>query len=243
MLGNYFKENSKTIKKVSLALKGFIGAVATSMFVQGNAKIAFVLLFTGALLDFILDLLPPDDKGDNINNEGYQPLKNTRIKPPGALAILALIALIFLSGCKIIKPKEITTIKDSVAINYRNVDVPVKGAKVYQVINLDSLQRVWMDLQKSGDPTATNKQTVTDPKSKAELQVWIDKFGNLQASCESKDQTVQALVAELTKTREKLTEKQTIIKETPTWNWIVITALATLLLISLIFNLISFKSK
>ena len=227
MLGNYFKENSKTIKTISLTLKSFLGTISMAAFIQGDPKLAFWVLFAGAALDSLLNLMPPDDK----------------LKTPVKMIIILAMLSLLLGGCKIIKPKEITTIKDSVSIKYKTIDIPVKGAKVYQRVNVDSLKAAWQALQKSGQPTASKPTTITDLKSKAELKVWIDKYGNLQASCESKDQTIQTLVAELTRTREKLTEKQSIIKETPKWNYIAMSVMATLIVLLLIINLITFKRK
>ena len=147
--------------------------------------------------------------------------------------------LVLASGCKVIKPKEITTIKDSVSINYRNVEVPVKGAIVQAPVNVDSLFKAFLKAVKTGEKLP-EPQVYTDANNKAQLKLWIDQFGKLQASCESKDQVVLTLVAELTKTRQELKERQAIVYKTPTINYIIITVLCTLLLISIIIHLIKF---
>jgi predicted benzoate:H+ symporter BenE len=54
MLGNYFKPTSKTVLKVSLALKGFIGTISAATFFDGNKTAAFWFLIAGAFMDFIL---------------------------------------------------------------------------------------------------------------------------------------------------------------------------------------------
>jgi hypothetical protein len=224
MLANYFKENSKTVKITITALKAFIGTISTAAYVQGDAKLGFWLLFSGAALDFVLNFLPPDRK------------------PSAKMIALVILIAVGLSSCKIIKPKEITTIKDSVSVNYRTVNIDVPGAKVQNGINADSLIKAFIVAQQNGTPLPA-PQTYTDPKSKAELKVWIDQYGKLQASCESKDQTVQALVAELTKTRQELKEKENIVYKTPTINYIAMAVMGTLLAISLIVNILTIKRK
>ncbi|MBD3748940.1 MAG: hypothetical protein IE931_05545 [Sphingobacteriales bacterium] len=227
MLGNYFKENTPLIKKTTLALKGLIGTLAVSQYAQGDPKLAFWLLVAGAVIDFALQFFPPD--------------KNT-LK---AVIILFAFSALF-SGCKIIKPKEVTTIKDSVAINYRTVDVPVKGAKVSQSINVDSLFSVWLKKYKqyqkdstaavhSGKPIPARPelphQKVTDPQSKAELTYWIDQYGKLQASCESKDQVLKAVVAEINKMRQEITKKDVVVTKMPVLGWLLIGSLSALIIL------------
>lgn len=227
MLGNYFKENSKTIKKVSLALRTLIGTMAMSAYVSNDAKMAFWFLFAGAVIDFLLQLLPEDPKPDET----------------AKFIILVVLVGALLSSCKITKPETQTIIKDSVSINYRTIDVPVKGATVYQMVNVDSLQKAWQQSQTVGKPTAGKPVVIIDPQSKAELKVWVDQYGKLQASCESKDQTVKALVAELTHMRQKIEKKTEIVKETPKWCYIALTILGTLLTMSVLINVFTFNKR
>jgi len=241
MFNNYFKENSKTIKRVSLALKTFIGGISVSAYLGDQPKVAFWLLVFGAVLDFLLQCFPSDDDQDHNSAGGYNPNQN-HIASPAGIALLIGLALFSLSGCKIIKPAVRTTIRDSVSVNYRTVNIDVPGAKVQSGINADSLIKAFIDAQKNGKPLPA-PQTYTDPKSKAELKVWIDQYGNLQASCESKDQTIQSLIAELTKTREINREKDNIVYKTPTMNYIAMSILGTLLAISFIVNFITIKRK
>jgi len=223
MLSNYWKESSKSVKRFCLALKGFIGTVAVSTYITGDPKLAFWFLLAGAALDFVLQLLPPE----------------TKIESPGEkVLVLAVFTAFIFGGCQVVKPRTTHTIKDSTTINYVTVDVPVKGAKVQSGVNVDSLFKAWKSAQASGKPEAAKPVTVTDPQTKAELKYWVDQYGNLQASCESKDQTVKALIAQVSKLTSEILKKTEVVFVTPAWNWAAMGALLALLVASVVFNLL-----
>lgn len=155
-------------------------------------------------------------------------------------------------SCKVIKPGVDTEKTESTDISYKQHNIDVKGAKVGSSIDFDSLKNEAAKQQArlaqyqadsanavaKGDPVPPkpkeNKSTLTDPQSKAQLTYWLDEYGKLQLSCESKDQTVSFLAAEITKLSKEVTKKTEVDYKTPTWNWILITVLSTLLIISTI---------
>lgn len=164
-------------------------------------------------------------------------------------------------SCKVIKPGADSVKTDSSSISYKPVDVNVKGGKVSSVINVDSLKA---ELQayaqrrakyiidsanavRDGRPIPKAPEPIiqyrTDPESKAQLSYWIDEYGKLQVSCESKDQTVNILVAEVSRLTKEVTKKTEVIKETPVWNWIAIAVISTLLVVSVLLNFFIAKRK
>jgi len=170
---------------------------------------------------------------------------------------IMLLALLF-GGCNIIKPAVNKSSIDSTTVNLKPVDVPVKGAKVNTSLNVDSLVKDYTAkrvkfLIDSANAAAAGKpipkapqappQKFTDPQTKAELTYWMDAYGRLQIGCESKDQTVRMMVAEIVKLTKQVTDKVSIIKETPVWNWITIAILGTILAISLLVNFITIRRK
>ena len=220
--------------RISLALRALIGTIATAAYIQADVRLAFWFLVAGAVLDFTLQLLPPD----------------TEIKSGAKiLVVLVSVALLWFSGCKVVRPVTSSeVVLDTTETHYKPVDIQLKGAKVTQIVNVDSLFQAWEGrfkqyLKDSAEAVATGKplpkapvsipQTVTDPQTKAQLTYWIDQFGKLQVSCESKDQTVQVLVAEINRLRKEV--KTVVIPEykTPVWNYIVIVLLAAALILSL----------
>lgn len=165
---------------------------------------------------------------------------------------LSFLLLLFVSSCKIIRPGVDTEKSESTDINYKQHNIDVKGAKVGSSIDFDSLKnevakqkarlaQYQLDSAKAvadGKPLPSkpkeNKSTFTDPQSKAQLTYWLDEYGKLQLSCESKDQTVSFLAAEVTRLSKEVTKKTEVAYQTPVWNWILISVLSTLLIISII---------
>jgi phage-related holin len=153
-------------------------------------------------------------------------------------------AFILLSGCKTIRPGVDNSYSksDTTITNYKPVDVQYKGATVgasfnydsamglmftkwvkmlpvaQQSLNMDSLYKVFKGSLKTGEI-----KTVTDPQTKVQLQYWVDEFGKLQMTCSSKDQTIQMMVAEITRLTKEVTAKKTVevVKEMPWWGWVL----------------------
>lgn len=278
-LKNYWRATSPKIKKLSLWLKSTIGALALSAYATSEVKTGFYLLIAGAIIDGVLQLLPPDD-----SIGGYQP--NTCVNTPAPnggsgvpnkiLTVIALLGLLLIGSCRVIKPEVDHTKTDSTITSYKQFDIKVPGAKVFAGLNMDSLYhaalmardqrsedsilRLNMELKYKQDsinalkankpipvkpvyiPSPPKKQYVTDPQTKAQLSYWIDAYGKFQISCESKDQTIKTLQAQVTKLTKDVTTQKLLVDKTPVWNWIAIAVLATLLAISLLINFINRKS-
>jgi hypothetical protein len=220
MLNNLFKNSSKRITKLSLALRALIGTISMAAYVQSDIQLAFWFLVIGAVLDFVIQLLPPE----------------TEIKT-GAKILVGLVAISVLcfSGCsKKVHPESITvSVKDSTIINYKSVDVPIPDFKVNQGVNIDSLLSAFKAADANGSTIQTVPVIVKDESGKVQLQYWLDQHGKLQITCESKDQTIQMLVAEVTKARN---ETKTVYKtdfKTPAWNYVIIILLGCALILSL----------
>lgn len=244
MLKNYFKNNSKSIKKFSLAFRGLVGTLAISTYVANDPKLAFWFLAAGAVIDFLMQLLPPDTE---LPGGGHK-----------LMFAVGLVCVLSLGSCRIIKPETSHTKTDTTTTNYKKVDVEVKGAKVGTSLNIDSLARVAADKRvkwlldsaaaaQAGRPIppapTEAPKTFTDPNTKAQLTYWIDQHGKLQLGCESKDQTISMLVAEVTKLTTEVSKKTEVVKEIPGYCWAIMGGLAALLLASILFNVVLLKSR
>jgi hypothetical protein len=233
MLGNYFKPTSKTILKLSLALKGFIGTISAATYFDGNKTAAFWFLIAGAFIDFILQCVDSDTEQAVKDNAGK---------------ITVILALLWLSlfGCKTSNIATSTTKVDSIWTSYNQAVVNVSGdalrnklstaASSSHPANIDSMINAavsaFKDEMKSKKPIE-----VTDPESKVQLKYWYDQFCTLNMECSSKDQTIQLLIAQINKLSTEKKVENIIIKE-PTWyTWgLVGYSLAfTVLLVILIF--------
>jgi hypothetical protein len=260
---NYLKETSPKVKKFGLWLKGLIGLLAGSAYIQQDVKMAFYSLIGGALITGALELLPPDDDD-----------KGTGTPPGGSMAIATLLLFFGLafSGCSIIKPEVDRTKTDTTITTYKQVDISVKGAKVSAGLNLDSLYRaaLFAKDQRADDsiarlnielkykrdsiaalkankpvpvkpayvPTAPAIQYVTDPQTKAQLSYYIDQYGKLQLGCQAKDQVVATLQAQVTKLTTDKTVTTDVVTQTPVWNKVVMIVEGILLLICAIILVI-----
>ena len=131
-LNNYWAETATSVKKIALALRTFVGTITASAYVQGNVQLAFYILLVGAIIDFLLNFLPPDKPG----NSGTPSIPQINL----GTAVIFILAL-FITSCSIIKPQVNTIQKDSTYTTFKPIDLKVKGAKVNAGINLDSLYR------------------------------------------------------------------------------------------------------
>lgn len=220
MLKNLFKNTSKNLTKLSLALRALIGTLAGAAYVQADVRLAFWFLVAGAILDFIIQLLPPE----------------TEIKPGAkVLVVVTLLSLFWFSGCRSVRPETSSTVvKDTTIVTYKTVEVPIRGAAVVNHVNVDSLVNAIAKKKTEGQPLATAPVKVEDKDGKVVLEYWIDELGKLQINCQSKDQTIQVLVAEIAKLRK---ETKTIVQEvekTPFWNYAIILLLGVALVLIVI---------
>lgn len=163
-----------------------------------------------------------------------------------------------LTSCQVLKPETTYSKTDTTTTAYKEQKIQVKGATVGATLNLDSLYQAQLArlMSYKTDSTAavlagkpippaptTEKKYFTDPQTKAQLSYWVDAFGKLQIGCESKDQTVNVLVAELTRLTKEVSKKVEVAFKTPVWCYIALSVLGTLLLISVLINVISFKRR
>lgn len=147
-------------------------------------------------------------------------------------------------SCQVLKPATSYSKTEKVDTAYKKQEVQVKGAKVETSLDVEALinaltsyKRDSANAANSGTPPPPKPKTsgtVTDAQGKAQLTYWIDQFGKLQLSCESKDQTVNVLVAEVTRLSKEVSKKTEIDYKTPVWNWIAMSILATLLIIAVL---------
>jgi phage-related holin len=177
------------------------------------------------------------------------------------LTILIAVMLLGVS-CKTIAPQIDTSFeaKDTSITHYKPVDVAVKGADVvtpfdfskflvpttgdFYIKNpefkgletkLDSILTIYAKAKFGKDTVKIFDQT-----NKVALKYWVDEFGKLQIQCSSKDQTIQLLVAEVTKLRKETEKKRetVIVKEMPKWGWFIIGCAGVLSLFGLIVLLL-----
>lgn len=169
-----------------------------------------------------------------------------------ATIVLILFVLSF-SACRIIKPQTDTVKTDTTFTTYKQTEVSIAGAMVGASANLDSLKAAYerkitryridsaaaaaagKAIPQKPEP---DKRTFTDPATKAQLTYWMDEYGKLQITCESKEQVVSLLTAEVTRLSKEVTKITEVAFKTPVWCWVVIGVLSTLLAISLILNII-----
>lgn len=251
MLGNYFKPSSKMVLKVSLALKGFIGTISAATFFDGNKTAAFWFLIAGAFVDFILQCIDSDTEKTVKDNAGK-------------ITIIAVVMSLSCFSCATIRKSTTSEKIDSTSTEYKQVGVKLEGGSVKAAVNMDSIVSA-LRARLSGVARATPEfnvdsliadaleafkkemktmkpNVITDPESKVQLKYWVDQFGKLNIECSSKDQTIQMLVAELTRTRKEKTE--TIIQKGDPWYYKLIwgyTISLTLLLIIGLVNIIRKK--
>lgn len=243
-LKNYWEETSPSVKKLILWLKGIIGMISVSAFIQGDPKFSFWFLIAGGVVDGILQLLPAD----------------AEVKP-GAKALLFIVGLFMsasmFTGCFSKRSVTEHSVIDTTSVSYKQVDYQYKGAKVTAGLNIDSLYKAALaekQLEKQDsidfakklaqyvndsttavanhkplpvkpvDTVIYKKQYVTDPQTKAQLSYWVDQYGKLQVGCESKDQTLQLMVAEVNRLRSEVDKKTTTITvfKVPAWLWYVL---------------------
>lgn len=61
----YFKHTPVWVKKVLIAVKGIIGAIAISAFFNNHETFAFIILIIGALIDELMKFIKEDESTEN----------------------------------------------------------------------------------------------------------------------------------------------------------------------------------
>jgi phage-related holin len=196
-------------------------------------------------------------------------LNNAAEKAEATKLVVIGFAFVLFTGCRVVKPEVNSsfTSKDTTITNYKSVNAEYKGATVANSINQDSLFKAFAKLIANSKSDATRpmnmdslltafkaglkqvtKDTivVTDAQTKVQLKYWYDEFGKLQMTCSSKDQTIQMMIAEITRLTKEVTKekKVEVVYKMPNWGWVVIgIALACFLGVIIVFFLVLKGSK
>ncbi len=216
MFKGYWRTTPKFCLKLSLGLRGLIGTIAASAYVQGEPRMAFWLLVAGAALDFLIQC-----------QHDCENLKNGN----GAAAVALIIVLFYLAtgtGCRTIKMATKETHLDSSWVTQKKVDVHVAGGTT-EAANMDSLRGIIRELAGRGSglatvvhdtlPGATDTVKIMDASGRAELRLWMDARGKMYADCSAKDQTIRALVNE---NNRLVRDNKSVVKTVyrlPPWFW------------------------
>jgi hypothetical protein len=244
-LKNYWEETSPSIKKLILWAKGIIGMVSVSAFIQGDPKFSFWFLIGGGVIDGLLQLLPPD--------AAVKSLPKTVCLLIGLSVATATLTGCFAKHSVVEHSLTDTTTVNykPVDFNYHGAKV-VTGLNLDSLYHAaltaklmaqdDSLTNLKIELQYKKDSIAALKagqaippapvfitpkadtSYVTDPQSKAQLSYWMDQYGKLQVGCQSKDQTLQLMVAEVNRLRTQVDKNTTTVTVPviPKWIWYVL---------------------
>jgi len=148
--------------------------------------------------------------------------------------LLVLILPLMMLACK---PKQQVihhNTKEVITERWRDTSINVPSASVTQGVDSAFLTRLKNQLGQGDKDTVV----VHDHTNSAELRFYLDQFGDLQAECLAKDRTIKALVKDVQSQRDQVhtevTEVEKVIKETPTWNAMLI---GGLIIISLLLIL------
>lgn len=244
IIGNSFEKQSDIVSWVNDGLLMFILYVEVySIFenlyaMNPNSKIA-QRVFAPAMRILIIGI--SKNSLEKTADDAEAATKNISNVKNAVSVLLIATSIMLLSGCRVIKPEVTNSYSksDTTITNYKPVDFNYKGASVGASFNYDSLFNSW----KNNLPVAIAKQTnidslykafkaslkvgeiktVTDPQTKVQLQYFMDEYGKLNITCSSKDQTIQMMVAEITRLTKEVSAKKTveIVYKMPWWGWLV----------------------
>ncbi|WEK18181.1 MAG: hypothetical protein P0Y49_15425 [Candidatus Pedobacter colombiensis] len=167
------------------------------------------------------------------------------------LMVLGLgVTTLGILSCRSVQPVVSSVLKtDSLITTYKQESLLIKGAKVEERLDLDSLILVARSVRaaylkdsvlavREGREVVRTMSTAirefTDPSTKAALSYWIDEYGRLNIGCESKDQTIQLLIAQVKQLQKEITTAQKIEYKTPWYNYLIILTLLAALLLTII---------
>jgi len=124
---------------------------------------------------------------------------------------------VVLSGCS---PKKTIVERETVyKESYRDTTIYLPGEIVQQ-----GLSDSFLNMLKTGFKSGL-KDTVKiiSRQGNAELKVWMDEFGNMQASCEAKDRQIDLLLKTIEKysSENKETVKEVKVKVIPRWIYLL----------------------
>ncbi len=224
-LSNIFCPTAKHIKKFSVAMKGFLGVIATSAFFDGNTKAAFWILVAGALLDAVLSMLDEDTQVGKrpIQKRTQVPSPKVKVNSSKYIKVLFIACLALSAGCRSRQPRPImnneTTVNtDSTAITQSADSTLVPGVQVLANIDCDSILKlinekeanIFNGLQHPKNE-ATGSIIITDPKSAIQLRFYKDYLGKLQVEASTKDSYINYLKTTILKLQKSLNLKNTTL--------------------------------
>jgi len=269
LLKNYWAETATSVKKIGLALRTLVATVSGSAFVQNDIKFAFYALLAGGVLDFVLQNLPPaksDPTDAGTPNKGV----SAPVVGAALIALLLMFcsscSVIKPQVNRTKSDSTYTTYKQvDIKLTGAKVGTGLNIDSLYHVAlsnkdqyKDDSIARLNVQLQYAKDslaaakankpippkpvylPSPPQKEYVTDPQTKAQLSYWIDAYGKFQIQCESKDQTITTLQAQVNKLTTDKTTTIDVAYKTPAWNKFVMIVEAVLLAAAIL--IIVFKS-
>jgi len=122
-----------------------------------------------------------------------------------AIKLLLIVALIV--GCK--SKKVISQSTESfrlVEVNTERKDTIIPGFTIRTQFSIPEI------IEREIHDTIR----ITDPNTAGELKIWKDRFGNLVAQCDDKDQTIERLRERISESTQE-TSKEIIEKDPRTW--------------------------
>lgn len=200
-----------------------------------------------SILSLGIEKTAPQVTEEDLKKEADRKDAIRRFPPDAITAIAAIIiaACMFTSCSPKITASESHIVTDTTTVKYKPVEVKIKGSSVTGELNVDSLlNALKTNLQKLNETNFSNEKTIaqqaidfekvftdfkkgikpstpvviTDTSGRVQLKYWYDSFGKLQMECGTKDQTINLLVAEITRMRNEINSKQTVIYRTrPVW--------------------------
>lgn len=264
---NYFQHTAGSVKKIGLAMRVLVGSITGSSFIQGDVKLAFYCLLAGGILDFILQCLPPGEPAaPGKPATSTAGLVAVIALLTGMLLFNSSCTVLKPEVDRTKKDTTITTYKQvDLKVTGAKVFAGINMDSLFHAALLakdfakdDSISRLNIELQFKQDSISAlkankpipakplppvyipQKQYVTDPQTKAQLAYWIDQYGKFQITCESKDQTIKTLQAQVTKLTTDTTITTKVNPVTPMWSKVAMIVEGILLLIAIL--IIVFKS-
>lgn len=255
---NYFRPTSKKMLRLSLALRAAIGVLSMGSYFTQHEDLGFWLLISGAVIEFIIQLLSGDDNdrysdnypsGDH-DGRGRYPSYVSRV------LVFVLVAIMFTSCAakrKLIRETTTETV-DSSWTEKISVDVPVKGGAT-PAVNIESLKEVFKALLtpvingKAGTlpPDIANYYySVPDTTGRLEMRFWMNAAGQLMTACQLRDSVYQVEVDQKNRLIKQLKtdkEHKTIVRyKVPLWCWIILAVFLVVIVLSIIGAVMRAKS-
>jgi hypothetical protein len=263
-LKNYFKQTSPKVKKLAIKLKILIGLCAASAFIQNDPKLSFYFMLAGFALNELLELFPPDVTSTEVKTAGtvslvlalvaagffgctvIKPKVNTT-KTDSTYTTYKQVT-VDVKGAKVGAGLNLDSLYKALLIaKDQRMDDSLSNLKAENKYKTDSIAALKANKPLPPKPvfikSPPDVRYVTDPQTKAQLSYWVDRYGKLQLGCESKDQLVQTLVAQVNTLHKQVTTTTQVAKITPAWAWVIMAVEAVLLLIVMVLLQLERRAK